>query len=433
MILVVHLCNMPNYLIRRLAILGAISIFGVLFIQAYWLKRAFNLQDSEFNQTVTIALLEVAQKIADFNESELPKQNLIQRTSSNYYAVNINDNIDANILEDYLIREFGQRAINTDFEFAIYDCQSQELVYGSYCKMDNLEESRDRSGVLPTFDNLTYYFVVKFPGQRGFLLSNMWQNIAFSFFTFLSLAFLVYAMWVILQQKRLSELQKDFINNMTHEFKTPISSIKIASDYLKKNEVLTQNPKLKKYTEIISDQNKRLNSQVEKVLSLAKLESDSFKLNLEPLQLIDEINEIVDGESLKISPGKIKVQQQGSVGNQTIIGDRLHFTNVIYNIIDNAIKYCSTAPDILINISETKNKLVLNIEDNGVGLKRDDLERVFQKFYRVSTGDVHDVKGFGLGLYYVKNICKAHGWDISIDSVFGEGSTFSIQIPQNHG
>ena len=193
-------------------------------------------------------------------------------------------------------------------------------------------------------------------------------------------------MWVILQQKRLSELQKDFINNMTHEFKTPISSIKIASDYLKKNEVLTQNPKLKKYTEIISDQNKRLNSQVEKVLSLAKLESDSFKLNLEPLQLIDEINEIVDGESLKISPGKIKVQQQGSVDNQTIIGDRLHFTNVIYNIIDNAIKYCSTAPDILINISETKNKLVLNIKDNGVGLKRDELERVFQKFYRVSTG-----------------------------------------------
>jgi len=299
--------------------------------------------------------------------------------------------------------------------------------------MDNLEESRDRSGVLPTFDNLTYYFVVKFPGQRGFLLSNMWQNIAFSFFTFLSLAFLVYAMWVILQQKRLSELQKDFINNMTHEFKTPISSIKIASDYLKKNEILTQHPKLNKYTEIISDQNKRLNSQVEKVLSLAKLESDSFKLNLEPLQLIEEINEIVDGESLKISPGKIKVQQQGSVDNQTIIGDRLHFTNVIYNIIDNAIKYCSTTPDILIHISETKNKLVLNIKDNGVGLKRDDLERVFQKFYRVSTGDVHDVKGFGLGLYYVKNICKAHGWDISINSVFGEGSTFSIQIPQNHG
>ena len=172
---------------------------------------------------------------------------------------------------------------------------------------------------------------------------------------------------------------------------------------------------------------------MEKVLSLAKLESDSFKLNLEPLQLIDEITGIVEGENLTISPGKIQVLQQGSLGNQTIIGDRLHFTNVIYNIIDNAIKYCTTAPDILIDISEKKNKLILNIKDNGVGLKRDDLERVFQKFYRVSTGDVHDVKGFGLGLYYVKNICKAHGWDISIDSVFGEGSTFSIQIPQNHG
>lgn len=424
---------MPNHLIRRLAILGAISIFGVIFIQAYWFRRAFSLKDSEFHQSVTIALYEVAQKIADFNQSELPKQNLIQRKSSNYYAVNINDNIDANILEDYLIRQFEQKAINADFEFAIYDCLSQELVYGSYCKMTNLDESKARSGELPTFDNLTYYFVVKFPGQTGFLLSNMWQNILFSLVTLLALAFLVYAMWVILQQKRLSELQKDFINNMTHEFKTPISSIKIASDYLKKDDMLSSNPKLKKYTEIISDQNKRLNNQVEKVLSLAKLESDNFKLRIEEFNLISEVKEIVESENIKISPGKIRIETAADTDFARIAGDKLHFTNVIYNVIDNAIKYCSTIPDILIRISDSSGKLFLDISDNGVGLKKDELERVFQKFYRVSTGDIHDVKGFGLGLYYVKNICKAHGWDILIDSQVGKGSTFTIKIPKIDG
>ncbi len=420
---------MPNHLIRRLAILGAISIFGVIFIQAYWLKRAFSLKDSEFSQSVTIALYEVAQKIAEFNQSELPKQNLIQRKSSNYYAVNINDNIDANILEDYLIREFEQKAINTDFEFAIYDCLSQELVYGSYCRMTNLDESKARSGELPKFDNLTYYFVVKFPGQTGFLLSNMWQNIFFSFITFLALAFFVYAMWVILQQKRLSELQKDFINNMTHEFKTPISSIKIASDYLKKNDTLLSDKKLSRYADIISEQNKRLNHQVEKVLSLAKLESDSFKLNSETFNVVPVLKEIVAAENIKISKGKISVELDNAA-QSIIIGDKLHFTNVVYNILDNAVKYCQAIPNIIIKLSNKGEKTCLEIIDNGVGIDKDDLDKIFQKFYRVSTGDVHDIKGFGLGLFYVKNVCKAHGWKVEIESRMGEGSKFIIQIPK---
>ncbi len=422
---------MNSNLIRRLAILGAFSIFGIIIIQGYWLRRAFILNDSEFHQSVTIALYEVAQKIAAFNQSELPKQNLVQRKSSNYYAVNVNNNIDANILEDYLIRSFEEKAINTDFEYAVYDCLSKELVYGSYCKMEHLDESKEKSGVLPKFEDLTYYFVVKFPSKTGFLLSNMWQNLLFSFITFLALSFLVYSMWVILKQKKLSELQKDFINNMTHEFKTPISSIKIASDYLLKDPILNQNERIKKYTEIISDQNSRLNNQVEKVLSLARLESDNFKLKKESFDIIPIIKDIIAAENIRIAPGHVGLAVDESAA--IITGDKLHFTNIVYNILDNSVKYCKSIPQIAINIINNGEKMLLEIKDNGIGINKEELDKLFQKFYRVSTGNIHDVKGFGLGLFYVKNICKSHGWNVRVASEPNVGSTFTIEIPYQNG
>lgn len=422
---------MPNRLIRLVVIFGALSIFGIVLIQGYWLKRTFSLKDSEFNQSVTIALYEVAQKIAAFNQAELPKHNLIQRESSNIYAVNINDNINANILEDYLIRAFEERAIDADFEYAVYDCYTKELVYGSYCKMNKLNESKAATGEMPQFQDLTYYFVVKFPSRTGFLLSNMWQNLLFSIITFLALAFFIYAMWVILQQKKLSDLQKDFINNMTHEFKTPISSIKIASEYLKKEPFIRDNEKLKKYTDIIADQNERLNNQVENVLSLARLESDNFKLKLENFDAISAIRDIINAENIKLGEGSVSLQNQYE--SILITADKLHFSNVIHNILDNAEKYCQRIPNIIVKTSINNKNLLLEIIDNGIGIKKEELEKLFKKFYRVSTGNVHDVKGFGLGLFYVDNICKAHGWNIKVDSEHDKGSKFSIQIPLKNG
>ena len=422
---------MPNGLIRRLVIFGALSIMGIVLIQGYWLQRTFSLKDSEFNQTVTIALYEVAQKIASFNEAELPKSNLIQRQSSNIYAVNINDNIDANILEDYLIRSFEEKAISTDFEYAVYDCLTKDLIYGSYCKMSNLDESKASSGEMPHFEDLTYYFVVKFPSRTGFLLSNMWQNILFSLITFSALAFFIYAMWIILQQKKLSELQKDFINNMTHEFKTPIASIKIASDFLMKESTIIQNPKFKKYTEIISEQNERLNNQVENVLSLARLESDNFKLKIENFDVVSVLDDIVTSENIRVIEGNLKYENYND--NVMISADKLHFTNVVYNIIDNALKYCTRVPDIIVRSKIEGQKLLLEFVDNGIGIQKEDIDKLFTKFYRVSTGNLHDVKGFGLGLFYVANICKAHGWTMKVDSEYTKGSKFSITIPLNHG
>lgn len=419
---------MPNHLIRRVIVFGALTIMGIVLMQGYWLKRNYDLKDFEFNQTVENALYQVAQKIAAFNKAELPKHGLIQRHSSNCYAVNINDNINKSILEDYLLTTFDKKSINADFEYAVYDCHSKEMVYGSYCKMNNLESNKKSSEAIPTVEDLTYYFVVWFPSRSSYLLSNMWQNALFSIVTILALLFFIYAVWIIIEQKKLSELQTDFINNMTHEFKTPISSIKIASDYIKKDKTILANSKLSKYADIISGQNERLNKQVENVLNLARLESDNFKLKKEAFDIKVALQNIVQSENLKISDGCIEAEFPKTA---TIINaDKLHFSNVVYNILDNAVKYCQQAPTILLKCYNTVSDTILEITDNGIGISKEDRDKVFKKFYRVSTGNVHDVKGFGLGLYYVHNICKSHGWDISIDSD-GGGSTFIIKIPKN--
>ena len=421
---------MPNHLIRRLAILGAISIIGIVLIQGFTLYRNYDLENRQFDQTVRVALYQVAERLAISNKSQLPKKDLVQRKSANYYAVNINDIINANILEEYLIQEFEERGVNTDFEYAVYDCQSSEMVYGNYCKLGALEDTKSSPDALPTFDNLIYYFVVGFPSKKNYLLSSIWQQLLYSAITLLALVFLIYALWVILQQKKLSELQKDFINNMTHEFKTPISSINIAAQVLQKDDALKEDIRLQKYSQIIIDQNNRLNEQVEKVLNLARLEKDNFKLNLQSFDVAEVLQSIVQSEDLKMKEkGAGEIKFDGQVFPHMITGDKLHFTNVIYNIIDNAIKYCTLIPEVIVKSYKEGRNIAIEIKDNGIGIKQEHFDQLFKKFYRVPKGDVHDVKGFGLGLFYVQNICQAHGWTIDVTSDVGYGSVFKITIP----
>lgn len=420
---------MPNNLIRRLIILGGLSIIGILFIQSYWLIKTWDLKDKEFDQTVNIVLRSVAQRMATYNKTVLPKSGLVQRRSSNYYAVNINSSIDAGVLEQYLLQEMNKQSLNIDFEYAVYDCFNDELVYGNYCSTENMKEINiKKSKKLPKFNDLIYYFVVRFPARESFLLANKNMALILTTLSVLAIAFFLYSMWVILEQKRLSELQKDFINNMTHEFKTPISSIKIASDFLANDDYLKNDKRLSRYTQIIREQNQRLNDQVEKVLNIARLEKDSIELKKEIFNINNTLNEIINNESLKLNTGNITFTPCSE--DVFIKADKLHFVNVIANMIDNAIKYSPDEPIVDITVTNLEGQIELRISDNGIGIDKENQKKLFDKFYRVSTGNVHNVKGFGLGLYYVKNICSAHGWTIQVQSEKGEGSTFSINIPK---
>lgn len=420
---------MPNILIRRIIILGGLSIIGILFVQSYWLLKTWDIKDKEFDQTVNIVLRNVAERMAKYNKTLLPKTDLVQRRSSNYYAVNINSAVDAGLLEQYLLQEMTKQSLNIDFEYAVYDCSTDELVYGNYCSAENKEEKEiKKSKNLPKFDDLIYYFVVRFPKRESFLLANRNMTLTLTLLSVLAIAFFLYSMWVILEQKRLSELQKDFINNMTHEFKTPISSIKIASDFLANDEYVKSNPRLTRYAQIIRDQNQRLNDQVEKVLNVARLEKDSIELKKEIFEINQTLSDIINNESLKLKLGNITFTPLESL--VYINADKLHFVNVVANMIDNAIKYSNDVPVVRLKLNEVGNNMFLHIKDQGIGIDKESQRKLFDKFYRVSTGDVHNVKGFGLGLFYVKNICLAHGWNIQVQSEPGEGSEFIITIPK---
>ena len=421
---------MKNSIVIRVFMLGVFAIIGIIGIQSYWVVSTWNINEQEFNKKVNLALYNVAKSLADLNNGTLPPRNIIKQRSSNYYVVNIEDEIDANHLELFLQTEFEARALNVDFEYAVFDCTTDEMVYGNYCGYSPDEKKAVKLGHLPKYDEFTYYFGVKFPTRSGYLFGKIQLSIFFSIILFFTILFFAYSMFVILQQKRHSDMQKDFINNMTHEFKTPISTIQISSEVFLNNPLIQNDQRLFQYAHIVKDQNQRLNHQVEKVLQLAKIDSRSFELNREKTDLREVLEKILNSVVLQIEKMNGKLSHSFENGSHMVLADQLHLTNILHNLIDNAVKYCPSKPQLNIYTTFEDKYLTLNIQDNGIGISKEYQNRIFDKFYRIPTGNIHNVKGFGLGLFYVKSICDAHGWKIKLESESGKGTLVKVRIPR---
>lgn len=424
---------MTNKVIRRVLVLGSLSILGIISVQTYWVMRSWNLQEREFDRKVHQAILDASNDLQKHYGFILPTENLIDRQASNYYVVNINNVFDEELLEYYLKKSFEQQALRQDFQYGVFDCSSNQMVTGKTIKYTDTDIKQELTEPLPVAANtdFIYYFGVRFPGRNATILNTVWIPLAFSIIMLLSVAFFVYSMWIILRQKQLSELQRDFINNMTHEFKTPISTINISTDVLLQNELIQGNERLKKYTSVMKEQALRLNNQVEKVLQLAKAERGDLELKLEKTDMNELLSSLLPALEVKISEQSGGVLHIDHQAEKTIIqADQLHLTNIIHNLVDNGVKYSSSAPDITLSLSNPDSQtLLLCIKDKGIGIKKENLSRIFDKFYRVPTGNVHNVKGFGLGLYYVKRMCSEHKWKITAESQPGVGTSFCIRIP----
>ncbi|QSE98057.1 sensor histidine kinase [Fulvivirga lutea] len=414
--------------ILALVVMAAISILGIVGVQVYWFNKAFNTEEELFNREVNAALYNVATKFFEISETAIPANNPIKQLSTNYYVVMINNEIDANLLEYLLKSEFEKRNIKADFEYGIYDCTSDKMVYGNYVSVEAVQKEEADLAGLPKWENQNYYFGVQFPNKASIITDRMEIWIFSSAVLVLVIIFFSYALFVILKQKRLSEIQKDFINNMTHEFKTPISTIALSADVLSDPNISSQPERIKNYTTIIKRENVRLKKQVERVLQMAGMDKDEIALKKEKTSLHKLINEAVEGIAAGNAGNKNRIQLQLNSANDNVEVDRLHVSNVIYNLIDNALKYCEQEPKIVISTESVKDKIWVTIEDNGIGISQDDQKKVFDKFYRVSTGNRHDVKGFGLGLSYVMQVVKAHKGSLKLMSELGKGSTFKFSL-----
>jgi len=420
---------MRNSNIRWVILLGAITILSIIAMQTYWLTQRWSHELRSFDQTTSIALLSVAHKMAELNKSTLPSGEIIKRVTPNYYIVNFNDVIDANILEYLLLQEFSSLHSYTDFEYGIYDCASDNMVYGNHCNLIESGKPIKGEGSLPKYDEFSYYFGVKFPSHQEDLRANTRSSWLMALIAAITVAFFSYAIWVIFNQRRYSEMQRDFINNMTHEFKTPLTSIQLSSDFLAKQPAIEHDERLKRYTELIRSQYQRLNSQVEKLLNVARLESGEFRLKRETIDMHQLLDDVLETKGAETGIEGRVFNRFFEAKHAIIEGDRTHLGSVVSNLIDNAVKYSAPDQPIDIKTSNTHGHVAVQFIDRGIGIAPTHQKHLFKKFYRVPSGNVHDIKGFGLGLHYVKKILQMHKGDIGVTSELGKGSAFEIHIP----
>lgn len=412
--------------IKRLNIiitLGFVAIIGILIAQLLWTRQAYNLEDQKFNQKVNIALLEVVEKLSGGKTSFA--ENPVQNISNDYYVVNINNEFHPAVLEHYLKTEFTRFQINTNYVYALYNCHSDKMIYGKF--VSSHQESPNYKVIqFPKHKNLVYYFSIRFPDKTTYLISSLRFWYLLTFALIIILLVYVYSIYTIIQQKKFSELQRDFINNMTHEFKTPLSSILLASEALTKQDQVKENPKLQTYTSIITDQSHKLNSHIEKILNIAKNDASGLSLKPQRIILLPFIQEIADTVKQKNENISIEI----NIDNDTsVIADEFHFSNIIYNILDNSIKYCETTPIITISSFKDSKGLYLKFKDNGIGIPAKNIPHIFDKFYRVNTSKSDEVNGFGLGLFYVKKVVQQHNWKISVENNSDKGITITLFLP----
>nr|WP_319401371.1 HAMP domain-containing sensor histidine kinase [uncultured Carboxylicivirga sp.] len=344
--------------------------------------------------------------------------------------VPIEKRIDNMRLQQYMFQLFEDKGIPFSFEYAIINSKG-ETVFRTENYSDNPEEHKMYQKMLFPNDIHTKanYIKVHFIQMPNPIYESLGLVIPSATFTLIMIFMSVVTIMIIVRQKRVDQIKNDFINNMTHEFKTPISTISLASQMLKDGSVIKTPKTLQHISSVIQDESKRLSFQVEKVLQMAIFDKGKKGLKLKNIDVNDLIHNVTNNFRIKVENANGKIIERLEAKNSIISVDDVHFTNVIYNLLDNAVKYKMGSPVLYVKTWNKNNGIVISIKDNGMGISKDNLKRIFEKFYRVPTGNVHDVKGFGLGLAYVKKIVDDHGGQISVESELKVGTKFDIFLP----
>ncbi len=434
--------------IGTIVLLAVLSVIGVLLTQVLWLDQLLSVkreqeqlqieqhvaEAKQFNDRVTIALTDVTKRILSINQDPSNLFDAVEQKRPNYFAVTMNDTIHPYLLEQLLKQEFERRNILDDFEYGIYDCFTDSIVYGNYVSLnDSVRTDTVAHTELQKLDRDGHYFGVLFP-RRDLPPPPRSQASAFTWIfpaivTLIVFAFLAYSVWTILRQKKLGEMKNDFIGNMTHELKTPISTIALSSEVLADPGIVNEPDRLREYAKIIRTENERLRIQVERVLQLSTLESGELQLKKTAVDMHKVIAHAAEAFTLQLRETNGTMELDLAAKSFTVEGDAVHLHNVVFNLLDNAVKYGGDTPRIAVTTVSDRVALRVSVSDNGIGMKREHLKHIFDRFYRVPTGNIHNVKGFGLGLHHVQQIIKAHGGRIEVASEPGKGSTFTVELP----
>ncbi len=426
--------------IQILIILAVVSIVGMLVTQVIFLKSTSDINYKQLHVATVMALHDVVDEILEHNDSlglqitnplENPEVKII---GNDMYFVNVGTKINCAFLEEKLVQEFIKLEVFQDFEFQIYNASrdniahkicywiAQDSIYS-----DGVDGHNCRALYANKDINNKNYFIVMFPGRAEDISDKMNIWYLADFFMIIIMIFFCYSLYVIIKQRELSQIQKNFVNNLTHEFKTPISAISLSAKVLEDSKVFNQPQRAKQYIAIISEQTQRLSLHVEHILQVAMIDKN-IKLSREYVNLNEYILEVVKDFKKSQLPDSFIVNFESNKENIYLEIDKLHFSNVIYNLLDNAIKYSDEKPNINISIIAKNKQIQMLFADNGIGISQQYYKKIFNRFYRIPTGDVHNVKGFGLGLDYVRKMIKLHGFNIGIKQNEPRGTIFIITV-----
>ena len=430
-----------------ITVLILLSLLGLIFFQFLWIKSARDAKDKQVEENIVKAIDDAASVLTQDNSSIISmgkKNDLLfpgDKLQMQYFKPSVISRFDKTEITDIIRKAFNRNNLKDfPFEFAI----SPNSVTMTGIMSEHFDElARD------TANNILHFYPLQPPSGSNYenlsseeLLSvivphqmtivwkeMIWFIIGAVLFTIIITTAFFITIRTLLKQKKLSEIKSDFINNMTHEFKTPLATISLAVDALKNEKVKSNTEKTNYFTGIIKDENKRMNKQVETILQAALLDKQEVQLNLKRLHAHDLITSALNNIHLQVEEKQGALEVNLDAEKDIVMADEVHFTNLINNLLDNAVKYSKDNLQIKLTTQNSGNLLKIKIEDNGIGMNKETLHRIFEKFYRAHTGNVHNVKGFGLGLSYVKTMVNAHHGNIKAESVLGKGSCFLITIP----
>ena len=389
-------------------------------------------EDELLHDTILISAMNPDQIRTELNKSLKKQEELVNKVIKKMLVEeeNITDRISASQIKSLLQRKLSEKDVHIAFEYAVYE-EGKKPIFQS----DNFSEYDDsryfRSTLFPGgIFNKPTLISVYFPSEKKHILSSMGMmggsTLLITLFIFMMFSLVIF---IIFKQKRVSEMKNDFVNNMTHELKTPIATISLASQMLNDRSIPDEQKNKSQISRIIQAESKQLGFQVERVLQMAIFDHGELKLKLEKVDLHDIIETVAQNFLLQLDKREGKLEFFPEAENAVVEGDVMHLTNVVSNLLENAMKYATRLPEITIATRTENGSLIVSVSDNGIGINKENQKRIFDKFYRVPTGNVHNVKGFGLGLSYVKLIIEEHHGSINLKSEPNKGSQFEIQLP----
>ncbi len=407
---------MKNQPIRILVAFALLASIGIFLVQGYWFKEAFKTKKAEFDFQVFSSLKQIATEIADLNGIMLPSENPVEQVSSNYFVVMINDVIDPSALEALLLRNFRKLGIEEDFQYGIYDCLTDQMVYSN--KLNAFDDPKKENAEVqePEFSNDNYYFSVYFPGIQSVLIGSMGIWIFSSLILLMVIIFFAWAAIIILKQRRLSEIHTDFVNNLTHEMKTPLSSMTLALERLGDRQ--TEDTRS---LEILNEELLNLKGKIEHILDSVRSDQAKEKGRAEKFDLGLWVREIIDPERNYPERNILLEIERDCLIN----GNKEQIKSLVNNLVSNALNH--GAEPVTVEVRRSNRSVKLIVSDQGSGIAEEHQKRVYDKFYRVPKGNIYREKGFGLGLFLVKSIVRNHKAKIRLKSS-ETGTSFEIEF-----